>query len=92
VCGKSTAGDSPYGLCDMAGNVYEWLSDRYASDYYGNSPSTNPAGPDIGMLRVFHGGSFYCNYDGLRVSFRYGEEPTKEFDWLGFRCALTQVH
>jgi formylglycine-generating enzyme required for sulfatase activity len=38
VCHTSPAGDSPYGLCDMAGNVSEFVADYYGSNYYCKGP------------------------------------------------------
>jgi sulfatase modifying factor 1 len=36
---------NPFGLYDMAGNVWEVVNDLYRKDYYSNSASRNPQGP-----------------------------------------------
>jgi len=89
VCSK-TQGNSPYGLCDMAGNVWEWVSDWYDEDYYGSSPSQNPQGPSTGQLRVLRGGSWsFYNPGDLRASYRVRHVPTvrrSRYGLVGFRC------
>ena len=90
VCGKSPAGDSPYGLCDMAGNVYEWVSDWYDSGYYTNSQASNPTGPVSGSIRVARGGSFDDDDYYLRASNRDYVYPSVYHAGLGFRCVRPQ--
>jgi formylglycine-generating enzyme required for sulfatase activity len=82
-------GKSPYGIYDLAGNVYEWVSDWYEKDYYKNSPSKNPKGPERGEDKVVRGGSWNSPLEHLRSTIRFGYTPAFSRDILGFRCAKT---
>jgi formylglycine-generating enzyme required for sulfatase activity len=88
---------NPYGLYDMAGSLWEWVSDWYGQDYYTNSPDRNPTGPPEGKLKVLRGGSFANGDDCLQTAHRSGWDPEKEdgeeimghLHEHGCRCVMT---
>ena len=71
----------------MSGNVWEWCSDCYGSDYYQNSPSKDPTGPSSGSDRVLRGGSWFDYPQGCRVANRDFGAPGYRFYLIGFRLA-----
>jgi formylglycine-generating enzyme required for sulfatase activity len=86
--GSYEEGKSPYGIYDLAGNVWEWVADWYNRNYYLTGPKENPKGPATGKERVVRGGSWRHAPELLRSSYRNHYEPSAlPFTYLGFRCA-----
>jgi serine/threonine-protein kinase len=87
--GSYPKGKSPYGVYDMAGNVWEWVSDSFDPDYYTYSPKSNPTGPPESIGRAFRGGAWISIPDTFRSSFRAGFGYLLSDGGVGFRCART---
>ncbi|MBI5877338.1 MAG: SUMF1/EgtB/PvdO family nonheme iron enzyme [Chloroflexi bacterium] len=85
--GSYPQGASPYGALDMAGNVWEWVADRYSDTYYQNAPTLDPKGPDSGSSRVLRGGSYDFGAASARASGRIGSKGPLMYNYVGFRCA-----
>lgn len=78
-----------YGLWDMHGNVWEWVSDVYNKAYYAARPARNPQGPDSGTEHVIRGGSWASDAYSARSGNRAG--TIKPNDDIGFRCSLSET-
>jgi formylglycine-generating enzyme required for sulfatase activity len=86
VCSKGQ-GNTEQGLCDMAGNIYEWVEDRYHGSYKG-APSDGSAWEAGGSKqRVVHGGSWRMYGAFVRAAIRDREDPDERANTLGFRPA-----
>jgi formylglycine-generating enzyme required for sulfatase activity len=85
--GSFPDGVSPYGVHDLAGNVWKWVADWYAGDSYQKAPARNPKGPTTGKLRVVRGGSWGGPSEWSTATNRYSRVPDYRNNKIGFRCA-----
>ena len=85
--GNFPSGRSPFGVDDMTGNVWEWVSDTYDESFYGRSPAADPMNTAPGKRKVIRGGGWGNNPWGLRTTLRHANTPESGLSMVGFRCA-----
>lgn len=81
--GAFPLGLSPFGMEDMAGNVWEWCLDYF--EMYRGTPRVNPRGATSGAKRVYRGGSWKSRFNSLRTTARGSNAPNYSCNDLGFR-------
>ena len=89
------AGNTVNGLCDMAGNVWEWVQDEYHNDY-SNAPADGSAwcstadcvvDPTNSTFRVMRGGYWFGEVNVMRTTYRNSGDPRVDFGFRGGRLA-----
>ena len=86
VCSRES-GNSEQGLCDLAGNVWEWVQDDFTASYQG-APTDESARQDAGGARkVCRGGSWRAGPAEARATNRFSDIPNALGDHRGFRLA-----
>ena len=83
--GMKPAGESPYGVHNMAGNVAEIVADWFDENYYSTSPRENPKGPATGKSKARRSAPYY-KFSGSKTTWSRSEHIGANY-WTGFRCA-----
>jgi formylglycine-generating enzyme required for sulfatase activity len=74
-----------FGLHDMVGNAWEWVSDWHAETYYAQAPGSDPQGPAEGSVHVRRGGSWHTWGLYARCAYRNWNTPQTRYPLVGMR-------
>lgn len=74
-----------FGVYDIFGNTWEWVSDWYQPSAYAKHAASNPQGPKQGDKKVRRGGSYHCTAHIVRSAYRAADKPSQRYSVLGFR-------
>ena len=85
--GSFARGASPFGVEDMAGNVWEWTSTFFTREPPQTATRYDPRGPVFASERTVRGGGYRSPPSDLRVTRRVGLHPEERVAGVGFRCA-----
>jgi len=78
-----------FGLYNVSGNVWEWCSDWFDTEFHVHGPRTDPTGPPLGQAKVIRGGSYLCHdsyCNRYRVAARSSNTLDSSTSNMGFRC------
>jgi formylglycine-generating enzyme required for sulfatase activity len=84
---------NPLGIYGLAGNSTDWVSDWYDKDYYKNSPSENPQGPELGTQRIRRGSTVLeAPLSAAPIVRRWASSSAQKYHTsdTSFRCAIQQ--
>jgi formylglycine-generating enzyme required for sulfatase activity len=87
--GRYPKGASPFGVLDMAGNVWEWTSTLYSPYPYKANDGREDAGS--ALRRVLRGGSYDLNAGNVRCAVRYWDLPDSRNGGIGFRVVVAPI-
>jgi len=86
VCSKPE-GNTPEGVCDLGGNVWEFVADWYDGQYYARAPEQDPVNKESFTNRVLRGGNWSSGPSSLRTTGRDWMFEAYSSHVAGFRCA-----
>ncbi len=85
--GTFPLGRSPFGVEDLAGNVWEWVEDSFDEMFYARSPAADPVNRSPAGRKIIRGGGWGNDPRGLRSTLRHANPPDIGLSMVGIRCA-----